>query len=120
MQMHIDRAQQLGNTARTQSAEDLKATIAELQQQLSAQPLSLSGDDQLQAVLGYSDQANLNLEYCAVQDGVIVFQATGTFKQIQSFFDHLLNTTQQFSPSNIRITRGVDSHFALSIIIRRV
>lgn len=120
MQVCIDKAQQLGNATRTQTAAELKETIGALRQELSAKPSAQSGDDQLYRVLGCVDQANLNLEHCAAQDKAIVLQAVGTFKQIQAFFDHLAASAQRLAPRDLRITRGVDNYFTLSVTIEIV
>jgi type II secretory pathway component PulM len=120
MQKRITKAQQLSKAPRTQSVAELEETIATIRQELSAQSLVPSGDDQLHAVLGYVDQAHLNLEHCAVQDKAIVLQGTGTFKQIQAFFDQLTASGQRLAPRDVRITRGVDNHFTLWASIETV
>ena len=117
MQKRITMAQQLSKAPRTQSVEELKETIATIRQELSAHPSVSSGDDQLHAVLGNVDQAHLHLEHCAVQDKAMVLQATGTFKQIQNFFDQLAVSAQRLTPRDVRITRGVDNHFTLCVVI---
>lgn len=120
MQMRIEKAQQLSKVSRAQTVEELKESIAAIRQELSVQSSASSGDDQLHAVLGYVDQAHLNLEHCAVQDKAIVLQATGTFKQIQNFFDQLAASAQRLNPRDVRITRGVDNHFTLCVTIEAV
>ena len=117
MQSRIDTVRAQSKNPRSQSIEELEQTIAALRQELSAQRTSSCHDDQLHAVLGYVDSANLALEHCAVQDTTIVLQAGGTFKQIQHLFDQLATSAQRLIPRNVRITRGVDNHFTLSVNI---
>lgn len=122
MQTRIEGAQAQSKIQRAQSVEELNDAIASLRTELGATATasSPSHDDQLHAVLGYADQAGLDLEHCAVQDKAIVLQASGTFKQIQNFFDQLAASTQRLLPRNVRITRSADNHFALSVIIETV
>lgn len=119
MQTRIEAAQAQSKIQRAQSVEELNDAIASLRTELAAttRASSPSRDDQLHAVLGYVDQAGLDLEHCAVQDAAIVLQASGTFKQIQNFFDQLAASTQRLLPSNVRITRSADNHFMVFVTI---
>jgi hypothetical protein len=119
MQTRIDTVHAQSKIARAQSVEELKEAIIALRTELAASKTenSLLSGDQLEAVLGYVDQAHLALEHCAVQDKAIVVQAVGTFKQIQAFFDQLAGSRERLMPRDVRITRGVDNHFMLSVII---
>lgn len=117
MQARIENSQQLSKSTHARSEKELKDGIAIFHQELAQKPSAPSGDDKLHVVLGYVDQVNLNLEHCAVQEKAIALQATGTFKQIQNFFDQLAVSGQRLNPRDVRISRGADNHFTLWVVI---
>lgn len=96
------------------SAEELTENIAKLRNELS-QSTALSSDDLLHLVLGYVDRAGLTLEQCSIEDKTIFIQALGTYAQCLSFFDQLASYTIAVVPRDIRIARGADGFFAVSV-----
>lgn len=99
------------------SSEDLTEKINALRKQL-AQPSSTAADnDQLNTILGYVDHAGMILEHCSVQDKAFHVQALGTYNQFLVFFDQLASSAQTLLPRDVRITRGVDNLFSLSLVI---
>jgi len=113
----IQAGQEYIKTHRAGSVDDIKERIAALRTELSTQSNAPSHDEQLNAVLGYLDQAGMVLEQCAVQDGALSMQALGTYPHILNFFNHMAASGQRFLPRDVRITRGADNQYALSVII---
>lgn len=99
------------------SAEDLTEKITALRTDLSAKTLTPSHDDHMNAVLGYIEHAGLVLENCSMQDKALYVQALGTYKQCQVFFEQLTSSKHPLLPRDIRITRGNNNLFSLSVAI---
>jgi len=113
----IDAAQKQAKLPKQPSAEDLSDTINTLRNELTAQTSTPSHDDQLHAVLGYVEHAGMSLEHCSLQDKGLYVQALGTYKQCLVFFDQLASSAYSLVPRDIRITRGADNLFSLSVMI---
>lgn len=113
----IEAAQQQIKMPRSPSMQELTDTIAALRAELATPTSTASRDDQLHAILGYIDHAGMMLEQCAMQDKTIMVQALGSYTQIQTFFEELAASTQRLMPRDVRITRGSDDRYCLSVVL---
>ncbi len=109
--------QQHAALSRTASAENIVEAIAALRDEVSTQSSSLSSDDQINTVLSSLDHAGMVLENCSVQDKALYVQAAGTYNQCLAFFDHLAVSPHHILPRDVRITRGIDNLFSLSLVV---
>lgn len=116
----IDAMQQETNISEKSSPEEIAAQIAALRNELDTESSSLpSGDDQMATVLSCVDHAGMVLENCSVQDKALYVQAAGTYTQNLAFFEQLAAASHQLLPRDVRLTRGADNLFFLSLVIER-
>ena len=112
----IDVMQQDAHISEKYSPEEIAERISLLHNELN-ESSSLSCDDQMAMVLGCIDRAGIALENCSMQDKALYVQAIGTYAQCLAFFEQLATLSHPFLPRDVRIARGVDNLYSLSLII---